>query len=67
MNLTMESNDLPPKLAILPHPASSLIKNLKFFHYNNSPNAVYQEKIASIQPNYKDKVYFGVAEKSFKD
>ena len=24
-------------------------------------------KITSIQPNYKDKVYFGVAEKSFKD
>ena len=32
-----------------------------------SPNAVYQGKITSIQPNYKDKVYFGVAEKSFKD
>ena len=31
-----------------------------------SPNAVYQGKITSIQPNYKDKVYFGVAEKSFK-
>ena len=32
-----------------------------------SPNAVYQGKITSIQPNYKDKVYFGVTEKSFKD
>ena len=30
-----------------------------------SPNAVYQGKITSIQPNYKDKAYFGVAEKSF--
>ena len=29
-----------------------------------SPNTVYQGKITSIQPNYKDKVYFGVAEKS---
>ena len=32
-----------------------------------SPNSVYQGKITSIQPNYKDKVYFGVPEKSFKD
>ena len=31
------------------------------------PNTVYQGKITSIQPNYEDKVYFGVAEKSFKD
>ena len=31
------------------------------------PNTVYQRKITSIQPNYKDKVYFGVAEKPFKD
>ena len=31
-----------------------------------SPNIVYQGKINSSQPNYKDKVYFGVAEKSFK-
>ena len=31
------------------------------------PNAVYRGKITSIQPNYKDKVFFGVAEKSFKD
>ena len=29
-----------------------------------SQNTVYQGKITSIQPNYKDKVYFGVAEKS---
>ena len=32
-----------------------------------SPNIVYQRKINSSQPNYNDKVYFGVAEKSFKD
>ena len=29
-----------------------------------SPNTVYQVKITSIQSNYKDKVYFGVVEKS---
>ena len=28
---------------------------------------VYQGKITSTQPNYNDKVYFGVAEKSLKD
>ena len=33
----------------------------------NPPNIVYQGKITSTQPNYNDKVYFGVAEKSFKD
>ena len=32
-----------------------------------SPNSVYQGKITSIQPNYKEKVYFGVAEKSLKN
>ena len=32
-----------------------------------SPYIVYQGKINSSQPNYKEKVYFGVAEKSFKD
>ena len=32
-----------------------------------SPNAVYMGKTTSIQPNYKNKVYFGVTEKSFKD
>ena len=32
-----------------------------------SPNAVYQVKITLIQPNFKDKVYFGVTEKSLKD
>ena len=32
-----------------------------------SPNSVYQGKITSIQPNYKEKVYFGVVEKSLKD
>ena len=32
-----------------------------------SPNIVYQKKTTSFQPNYIDKVYFGVAEKSFKD
>ena len=32
-----------------------------------SPDIVYQGKITSTQPNYNDKVYFGVAEKSFKD
>ena len=32
-----------------------------------SPNIVYQGKINSSQPNYNEKVYFGVAEKSFKD
>ena len=31
-----------------------------------SSNAVYQGKITSVQPSYKDKVYFGVTEKSFK-
>ena len=28
-----------------------------------SPNTVYQGKTTSIQPNYKDKVYFVTAEK----
>ena len=32
-----------------------------------SPNIVYQGKINSSQPNYNEKVDFGVAEKSFKD
>ena len=32
-----------------------------------TPNPVYQGKKTSIQPNYKNKVYFGVAKKSFKD
>ena len=32
-----------------------------------SLNTVYQEKITSIQPTYKDKGYFGVAEKSLKN
>ena len=32
-----------------------------------SPNIVYQGKITSTQPDYNDKVYFGVAEKSFRD
>ena len=32
-----------------------------------SPNIVYQGKITSTQPNYNDKVYFGVSEKSFED
>ena len=30
-----------------------------------SPNIVYQEKMTLTQPNYNDKVYFGVTEKSF--
>ena len=30
-----ESNDLPAELALPPHPVSSFIKNLVFFHYNN--------------------------------
>ena len=30
-----ESNDLPTKLALSPHPASSFIKNLVFLHHNN--------------------------------
>ena len=33
--LTTESNDLPPKLALPSHPASSFVKKLVFFHYNN--------------------------------
>ena len=33
-NQWTESNDLPSKLALPPHPASSFIKNLMFFHYN---------------------------------
>ena len=32
-----------------------------------SPNIVYQGQINSSQPSYNEKVYFGVAEKSFKD
>ena len=32
-----------------------------------SSNIVYRGKITSTQPNYNEKVYFGVAEKSFKD
>ena len=32
-----------------------------------SPNIVYQGKINPSQPSYNEKVYFGVAEKSFKD
>ena len=45
-------------------------RNKKYFLLGEkclSPNAVYQGKITSIQPNYRDKVYFGVAEKSFKN
>ena len=34
-NQSTESNDLPAKLALPPQPASSFIKNLVFFHYNN--------------------------------
>ena len=34
-NQRTESNDLPAKLALPPHPASSLIITLVFFHYNN--------------------------------
>ena len=30
-------------------------------------NIVYQGKITTTQPNYNDKVYFGVADKSFQD
>ena len=32
--LSTESNELPAKLALRPHPASSLIKDLVLFHYN---------------------------------
>ena len=32
-----------------------------------SPNIVYQGKINSSQPSYNEKIYIGVAEKSFKD
>ena len=32
-----------------------------------SPNIVYKGKITSTQPDYNDKVYFGVTQKSFKD
>ena len=32
-----------------------------------SSNKLYQGKITPSQPNYVGKVYFGVAEKSFKD
>ena len=32
-----------------------------------SPNIVYEWKITSSQPNFTEKVYYGVAEKSFKD
>ena len=35
--------------------------------YTNPTHTFYQGKINSSQPNYNDKVYFGVAEKSFKD
>ena len=34
-NQWTESNDLFPKLALPPHLASSFIKNLSVFHYNN--------------------------------
>ena len=34
-NQWTESNDLPAKLALPPHPASPFIKNLVLFHYNN--------------------------------
>ena len=45
-------------------------RNKKYFPLGGkclSPNIVYQGKINSSQPNYNEKVYFGVAEKSFKD
>ena len=32
-----------------------------------SPNTIYQGKVTSTEPNYNDKVYFKVAEKSFID
>ena len=34
-NQWTESNQLRAKLALQPHPASSFIKNLVVFHYNN--------------------------------
>ena len=32
-----------------------------------SPNIVYKGKVTLTQPNYNDKVYFGYAEKLFKN
>ena len=34
--------------------------------FSSTPNIVYQGKTNSSQPSYNEKVYFGVAEKSFK-
>ena len=45
-------------------------RNKKYCPLNGKnllPNVVYQRKIKSSQPNYNDKVYFGVPEKLFKD
>ena len=47
----------------------SLIRNKKYcllVGKSFSPNIVYQGKITSTQTSYNDKVYFGVAENSFK-
>ena len=44
--LTTESNDLPAKLALTPHPASSFIENLVFSHYNNS---IHEFALSSVR------------------
>ena len=47
-----------------------LIRNKKYCPLGGTSfltNTVYQRKVTSTQPNYNGKVYFGVAEKSFKD
>ena len=45
-------------------------RNEKYCSLNGrclSPNIVYEWKITSSQPSFTEKVYFVVAEKSFKD
>ena len=49
-NQWTESNDLPERLALPPHPASSFPKNLLFFHYNN---LIHVSALSSVQNSNK--------------
>ena len=50
-NQLTESNDLPTKLALLPQPLSSFIKNLAFFHCCN--NLMHVFALSSVRNSNK--------------
>ena len=54
-NQRMESNDLPAKLALLLHLASSLIEKLVFFQYNN---LIHLLALSSVRNS--NKCYFDI-------